>query len=231
MQEYLEATMSIPIDSSAPQAVQIGALGLEGNLSIPDAPKGLVIFAHGSGSSRLSPRNKAVARALTASGFGTLLFDLLTPLEAENRNNVFDIALLAERVIETVTWARESSRTGPLPVGLFGASTGAAAALVAGGERPRDIAAVVSRVGRPDLAATHLTKVQAPTLLIVGGADSVVRELNASAFRGLACEERLHIVAGATHLFEEPGALEEVVQEATAWFEAHFSHCRKVNSK
>ena len=231
MEEYLEAIMSIRADSSGSQGVHIGPLGLEGILSIPDAPKGLVIFAHGSGSSRLSPRNKAVARALTASRFGTLLFDLLTPLEAENRNNVFDIALLAERVIETVTWARESSRTGPLPVGLFGASTGAAAALGAAGERPRDIAAVVSRGGRPGLAATHLTKVLAPTLLIVGGADSIVKELNASAFRGLVCEKRLHIVAGATHLFEEPGALEEVVQEATDWFEAHLSHCLKVNSK
>ena len=209
--------------------VHIGPVGLEGILGAPPDPKGLVIFAHGSGSSRLSPRNNAVAQALTRSGFATLLFDLLTPLEAENRDNVFDIPLLGERVTEAVAWAREDFQTGPLPIGLFGASTGAAAALVAAAEKPRDIAAVVSRGGRPDLASTRLEKVQAPTLLIVGGADSIVIELNAAAFERLVCKKQFHIVPGATHLFEEPGTLEEVVREASAWFGVHLSRRPKEN--
>jgi putative phosphoribosyl transferase len=198
--------------------VVIGQRELEGALHLPQEPVGLVIFAHGSGSSRFSPRNAYVAQELVAAGFATLLFDLLTAEEAEDRRNVFDIPLLGERVREAIAWASRAKEVRDLPIGLFGASTGAAAALVAAAHEPRRVAAVVSRGGRPDLAGTALARVEAPTLLIVGGFDLDVIELNREAMEKLHCEARLAIVPGATHLFEEAGTLEQVVIEATRWF-------------
>lgn len=202
-------------------SVTIGRHRLEGILCLPEAPAGLIVFAHGSGSSRFSPRNTLVADALQARGFATLLFDLLSEAEAADRRNVFDIPLLAERVVEAVRWAKDHPATQDLAVGLFGASTGAAAALVAAAKAPRLVGAVVSRGGRPDLADAALGLVEAPTLLVVGGADHGVIELNEAAFRVLGCDKRLEIVPGATHLFEEPGTLEEVVRLAGDWFAAH----------
>ncbi len=201
------------------RVVRVGALELEGLLSLPEDASGLVIFAHGSGSSRLSPRNTYVAERLQEVGLGTLLFDLLTEREEHDRANVFDIPLLAERVEEAVRWARQEVET--LPVGVFGSSTGAAAALIAAAQMPDDVSAVVSRGGRVDLADTVLDQVRAPTLFIVGGADYTVLELNEQAFRRLACEKRLDVVPGATHLFEEPGALDKVIDSTAAWFSAH----------
>ena len=195
---------------------------LPGHLTLPDISKGLVIFAHGSGSSRFSPRNTMVADRLAARGFATLLFDLLTESEALDRGNVFDIPLLAGRVVEAVHWAKTDLRVRDLPIGLFGASTGAAAALVAAARAPSDVTAVVSRGGRPDLAGDTLPQVTAATLLIVGGADCGVIELNEAAYQRLTCETRLDIVPHATHLFEEPGALEAVVDLAADWFCDHF---------
>jgi dienelactone hydrolase len=206
---------------SVSQKVQIGDQHLDGTLTIPDNATGLVIFAHGSGSSRLSPRNIQVAEALNKRGFATLLFDLLTAREATDRNNVFDIARLGARVSEAVAWAHDQRATTGFPVGLFGASTGAAAALVAAAQAPAQVSAVVSRGGRPDLAGAHLTRVRAPTLLIVGGADHGVIELNEQALAKLKCPHRLEIVPGATHLFEETGALERVVALAGDWFQRH----------
>jgi pimeloyl-ACP methyl ester carboxylesterase len=196
--------------------VAIGPHRLEGSLYLPQSPQGLVIFAHGSGSSRFSPRNRYVAERLVAQGFACLLFDLLTATEGEFRRNVFDIELLGARVGEAIDWVRDSD-IARLPIGLFGASTGAAAALVAAADEPR-VAAVVSRGGRPDLAGDALRRVQAPTLLIVGGLDYGVIELNRSAQQLLRCPNRLDIVPGATHLFEEPGTLESVVERAAKWF-------------
>ena len=201
--------------------VAVGRRGLGGNLFLPRQPAGLIIFAHGSGSSRFSPRNVLVAESLVARDFATLLFDLLQPEESEDRRNVFDIALLAARLQEAIEWASRESGVGNLPVGLFGASTGAAAALVAAAQDPAAIAAVVSRGGRPDLAAKSLAQVKAPTLLIVGGFDHEVLELNRWALRQLRCEARLDVVPGATHLFEQPGTLERVAQIAGDWFVAH----------
>jgi dienelactone hydrolase len=201
--------------------VLIGDKRLEGTLAIPDAAKGLVIFAHGSGSSRRSPRNRLVSHGLNDGGLATLLFDLLTEEEAADRGNVFDIAFLGNRVLEAIRWLRADPEVSHLPVGLFGASTGAAAALVAAAKLPNRIAAVVSRGGRPDLAATALPRVKAPTLLIVGGADYGVIELNEEALALLACEKRLAIVPGATHLFDEPGTLESVIDLAQQWFATH----------
>jgi putative phosphoribosyl transferase len=197
--------------------IPAGPVRLTGDLSVPGAPVGVVVFAHGSGSSRGSPRNVAVARHLNESGLGTLLFDLLTEEEAENRRNVFDVPLLAGRLVLATTWVRAEDR-GLLPVGYFGASTGAAAALWAAAEPGSSIAAVVSRGGRPDLAGPRLATVTAPTLLIVGGADIHVLELNRLAQRELRCVNKLEIVPGATHLFEEPGALDVVAELATEWF-------------
>jgi dienelactone hydrolase len=197
--------------------VMIGPKRLEGSLFLPQTSHGLIIFAHGSGSSRFSPRNRYVAERLVAQGFACLLFDLLTAEEGEFRRNVFDIELLGARVIEAIAWVGGESEISPLPIGLFGASTGAAAALVAAADEPR-VAAVVSRGGRPDLAGDALRRVQAPTLLIVGGLDYGVIELNRSAQQLLRCRNRLDIVPGATHLFEEPGTLESVVERATKWF-------------
>lgn len=201
--------------------VKIGSHRLEGSLTGPASANGLVIFAHGSGSSRLSPRNTHVARDFNSRGLATLLFDLLTEREAADRANVFDIPLLGARVAEAIAWARKDSDVARLRIGLFGASTGGAAALVAAAETPDDVAAVVSRGGRPDLAGAFLAGVRAPTLLIVGGADVGVIELNAQAWAKLTCEKRLEIVPGATHLFEEPGALDHVVELAGGWFEKY----------
>ncbi|MFE7126296.1 phosphoribosyltransferase family protein [Streptomyces sp. NPDC057617] len=200
--------------------VSAGPVRLPGDLVVPDGTPGIVVFAHGSGSSRHSPRNQAVAAVLNRAGLGTLLFDLLTPDEAMNRTNVFDIGLLAERLTLTTQWLL---REHPLPVCYFGASTGAAAALMSAAEPHMDIAAVVSRGGRPDLAAGRLAEVRAPTLLIVGGADTEVLRLNRQAADRLRCEHRVAVVPGATHLFEEPGALEAVADLAGEWFAGHLS--------
>ena len=201
--------------------VAIGPARLEGDLHLPREARGLVIFAHGSGSSRFSPRNNFVARKLVEYGFATLLFDLLDDEEAEDRRNVFDIALLGERVCDAIDWAAQPREVRDLQIGLFGASTGAAAALVAAAQEPTRVSAVVSRGGRPDLAAEALKRVKAPTLLIVGGNDFDVLELNRDALEQLRCEARIEIIPGATHLFEEPGTLEQVVAAAARWFTDH----------
>lgn len=201
--------------------VNVGPRSLPGTLSMPQRARGLIIFAHGSGSSRLSPRNAYAARALQQRGFATLLFDLLTPGESANRRNVFDIDLLARRVTEAIDWARADARMRSLSIGLFGASTGAGAALVAAAGGPKEVAAVVSRGGRPDLAGAALARVRAPTLLIVGGDDGEVIALNRAAQAQLRCESELAIVPGAGHLFEEPGTLDQALAAASAWFDAH----------
>ncbi len=202
-------------------ATEIGALKLPADVTIPEAAGGVVIFAHGSGSSRLSPRNIHVAERLNRAGFATVLFDLLTEDEAADRANVFDIPLLGGRTAQAVDFAGSRPELTGLPIGLFGASTGAAAALLAAAEHGRAIAAVVSRGGRPDLALDHLGRVRAPTLLIVGGFDEPVIAMNRTALAALRCEKRLEIVPGATHLFEEPGTLDRVVALASDWFSRH----------
>lgn len=205
----------------ARESVQIGGLALAGDLHLMPAPLGLVLFAHGSGSSRTSPRNRFVAEVLHRHRLATLLFDLLTEAEANERRSVFDIALLGHRLDSALAWLPLRPDLAALPVGLFGASTGAAAALRVAAMRPERVAAVVSRGGRPDLAAEHLARVRAPTLLIVDGDDSEVLALNRQAQRQLVCTQRLEVVAGATHLFEEPGALERVAELAADWFTEH----------
>jgi pimeloyl-ACP methyl ester carboxylesterase len=195
--------------------------GLPGILRAPVGAVGLVVFAHGSGSSRLSPRNNAVADAFAGHGLATLLFDLLTDAEEADRENVFDIPLLADRLIEAIDWSRRQRDIASLPLGLFGASTGAAAALVAAARLGEGVRAVVSRGGRPDLAGDALARVVAPTLLIVGGADIDVIELNRRAASALRSPHRLQIIPGATHLFPEPGALDQVVDHAVDWFKQH----------
>lgn len=197
-------------------------LALDGILGIPPDPNGVVVFAHGSGSGRFSPRNNFVAHHLQQEGLATLLLDLLTPDEAEDRQKVFDIDLLADRLLLTKAWLEQEPRTKQLGIGYFGASTGAGAALQAAAREPSNIRAVVSRGGRPDLAETYLPSVTAPTLLIVGGWDEPVIDMNQSAFELLLCEKRLIIVPGATHLFEEPGTLEQVADLACRWFLQHF---------
>jgi len=194
---------------------------LPGDLRLPPVPAGLVVFAHGSGSSRLSPRNIQVAAALTGAGLGTLLFDLLTDPEAADRGNVFDIPLLAHRLVAATEWAQQDAGLHTLPLGYFGASTGAAAALCAAADMGNGIRAVVSRGGRADLAEPRLGDVTAPTLLIVGSADRTVLELNEEALAALPCTKELVVVPGATHLFEEPGALEQVAAHAARWFVEH----------
>jgi len=205
--------------------MQAGRAVLSGNLIIPEKAVALVLFAHGSGSSRHSPRNQFVARTLNSSGLATLLFDLLTQGEEEidmrTREHRFNIGLLAERLVHATRWAKQQEQTRDLRIGYFGSSTGGGAALVAAAELPQDVGAVVSRGGRPDLAGDALPKVQAPTLLIVGGNDDIVIELNEMARDQMRCEVKLEIVAGATHLFEEPGALEKVANLASDWFNAH----------
>jgi dienelactone hydrolase len=205
--------------------VPVGRARLSADLVVPDAPRGLVIFAHGSGSGRHSPRNQAVARALQARGLATLLADLLT-VEEETVDRIsanlrFNIELLGRRVVALIDWAQAEAAVPPVPIGLFGASTGAAAALVAAAMRPRAVAAVVSRGGRPDLAGVALPQVHAPTLLLVGERDREVIELNRWARARMKCPVTLEIVPGATHLFEEPGTLEQVAQRAADWFAAH----------
>ncbi|MFM8415131.1 MAG: dienelactone hydrolase family protein [Planctomycetota bacterium] len=207
--------VAVPATSLKGQAIE-----LPGRLALPTPPTGLVLFAHGSGSSRHSPRNTHVAGVLHESWIGTLLFDLLTEQEATDRVNVFDIPLLAERVLAAVRFVTSLDTTRHLPLGLFGASTGAAAALVAAAREPR-VGAVVSRGGRPDLAGRKLAAVHAPTLFIVGGEDHDVLELNRQALAQLDCEKQLAVVPGATHLFEEPGTLDEAARLAAEWFAKH----------
>jgi dienelactone hydrolase len=202
--------------------IQAGGVVLEGDLTVPPNASGIVVFAHGSGSSRFSPRNRKVATALTESGLATLLTDLLTEDEEAADTHTghlrFNVGLLARRVIATIDWVEHDAEVGPLPLGLFGASTGAAAALIAAAVRPERVQAVVSRGGRPDLAGDALHHVKAPTLLIVGGADRSVLHLNEQALAALAGRGKLEIIPGATHLFEEPGALERVAELARDWF-------------
>ncbi len=215
--------MSTPVLTQV--TVPVGDATLEGDLVVPDGASGIVVFAHGSGSGRHSPRNRRVAATLNQAGIGTLLVDLLTPAEEEvdlyTREHRFDIELLARRLIAAIDWLRQGPYA-QLPIGLFGASTGAAAALVAAAARPDAVTVVVSRGGRPDLAGRALELVRAPTLLIVGGADEVVLELNRRALEVLRAEKQLVVVPGATHLFEEPGALDEVARLAAEWFSEHF---------
>ncbi|HVN59675.1 MAG TPA: dienelactone hydrolase family protein [Gaiellaceae bacterium] len=206
--------------------IPAGGVALPGSVVAPAGRPGIVVFAHGSGSSRSSPRNVQVAEALNDAGLATLLFDLLTDEEALDRAKVFDIGLLAERLAAATSWVESDPELGGLPIGYFGASTGAAAALWAAAGN-HAVAAVVSRGGRPDLAAPRLAGVRAPTLLIVGGDDEVVLELNRRALASLRCEAELVVVAGATHLFEEPGALEEVAALARGWFVRHLDRPRR----
>jgi putative phosphoribosyl transferase len=202
--------------------VHIPPLGLAGTLCVPRPAKGLVVFAHGSGSSRLSPRNVAVAEALNGRAMATLLFDLLSSDEEADRTNVFDIALLARRLVDVVGWVEDQPMVQNLPIGLFGASTGAAAAIVAAASLRDRVRAIVSRGGRPDLAGAALDRVRAPTLLIVGGVDYGVIELNELAFARLKGEKAIEIVPGATHLFPETGAMEAVIDHAARWFDRFF---------
>jgi putative phosphoribosyl transferase len=216
--------MSLSTERVTPRPVRLDMadVSLSGDLSLPADARGLVVFAHGSGSSRHSPRNRAVAEALQHGRLGTFLLDLLT--EREERTDAvtaefrFDIPLLANRVVAAVDWAKAHPQTASLPIGAFGASTGAAAALIAAAQRPTIVRAVVSRGGRPDLAGDALEAVVAPTLLIVGGRDEVVLALNRQALARLKGPKKLEIVQGATHLFEEPGALDEVSRLARDWF-------------
>src|SRR6476619_5165366 len=207
--------------------IPAGRAVLSGNLTIPENAIALVLFAHGSGSSRHSPRNQFVALTLNGAGLGTLLFDLLTPeeeaLDIYTREHRFNIGLLAKRLVHASKWARQQDETRDLRIGYFGSSTGGAAALVAAAEIPQDIGSVVSRGGRPDLADDALLRVQAPTFLIVGGNDDVVIELNEMARDRMRCEVKLEIIPGATHLFEEPGALEQVAKLASDWFSLHLN--------
>jgi pimeloyl-ACP methyl ester carboxylesterase len=210
-----------------PVRVGAGAVTLEGDLSLPAGACGVVLFAHGSGSSRHSSRNRHVAALLNEAKLATLLIDLLTPdeeaIDLRTAHLRFDIGLLAKRLIGATDWLLQQPDTRHLRIGCFGASTGAAAALVAAAERPEAVGAVVSRGGRPDLAGPALARVRAPTLLIVGGNDFEVIELNRAAYEELRCEKQLVIVPGATHLFEEPGALDEVARLAREWFERHLA--------
>ncbi len=202
-------------------SIAADARRVHGELAVPWGATGVVAFAHGSGSGRFSPRNRFVAQELRKAGLATLLMDLLEPDEAEDRDKVFDIGLLAARLLHAARWLRANRQTSALAVGYFGASTGAAAAIVAAAEEPERVAAVVSRGGRPDLARRWLPQVKAPTLLIVGGSDVAVLDWNRDALGLLQAEKELIVVPGATHLFEEPGALEEVARHAGRWFARH----------
>jgi len=205
------------------ESIRAGALALPAELIVPQDVAGVVLFAHGSGSSRRSARNRWVARVLQGHRMATLLFDLLTDDEALQRRNTFDIELLGGRVGQAIDWAEAQTSLAGLRIGLFGASTGAAAALSADATRPGRVGAIVSRGGRPDLAADRLPNVAAPTLLIVGGADTEVLALNRQALRRLRCKKRLEVVPEATHLFEEPGAMGSVAELAAAWFANHLT--------
>lgn len=206
--------------------VPSGKATVEGDLVVPQGANGIVLFAHGSGSGRFSPRNQYVAKMLNEAGMATLLIDLLTKEEEEidsrTRQFRFDIELLAKRLMDATKWLKKDRATKNLASGYFGASTGAAAGLMAAAKLPQDVKVVVSRGGRPDLAADYLPKVRAPVLLIVGGNDPVVIDLNKEAMKHLAAEKRLEIIPGASHLFEEPGKLEEVARLAADWFSKHF---------
>jgi putative phosphoribosyl transferase len=201
-----------------PVTITGGRLVLAGILGLPVGSRGVVLFAHGSGSGRFSPRNNFVARHLQQNGLATLLLDLLTPEEADDRRKVFDIDLLADRLLLAKAWLEAEPRTDNLGISYFGASTGAGAALQAAAREPSNVKAVVSRGGRPDLAETYLNRVTAPTLLIVGSYDFPVIEMNQAAYELLTCEKKLIIVPGATHLFEEPGTLQQVGEHACKWF-------------
>ena len=210
-----EDVVRIPVDGDL----------LEGNLRVPLGAKGVVLFAHGSGSSRFSPRNQYAAEVLNNSEIATLLIDLLTrdeeQVDMRTRQFRFDICLLTERLISAAEWLKKTPRTKDLELGIFGSSTGAAAALIAAAKLPGDVVAIVSRGGRPDLAMEHLAKVRAPSLFIVGGRDTIAIDLNKKAMAEVLAEKKLEIVPGATHLFEEPGKLEEVAKLATNWFLKH----------
>jgi dienelactone hydrolase len=210
----MDRTVHIPADG----------IKLEGALVIPAGAQGVVLFAHGSGSSRHSPRNNFVAQALQSAGMGTLLMDLLTPQEDVSYETRFDIDLLTQRLERATEWLRQEPQTRSLQIGYFGASTGAAAALQAAANFGASIGAVVSRGGRPDLAMAALDRVQSPTLLIVGGLDAIVIDLNRQAYRKLKAEKQLEIVPGATHLFEEPGTLQEVARLAADWFKRYLGN-------
>jgi putative phosphoribosyl transferase len=218
-----------PNDLTA-REVTIGPLGLAGTLHLPASASALVVFAHGSGSSRFSPRNMAVANALNAQGIATLLFDLLTQDEDRDRSNVFDIQLLAGRLVDVVHWIDNDPELASLPLGLFGASTGAAAAMVTAAQLGSRIGAVVSRGGRPDLADVALERVTAPTLLIVGGLDYGVIELNEQAYARLTAPKAIEIVPGATHLFPEEGTLELAIAYAARWFKTHLGSHVRINA-
>ncbi|MGA8026783.1 MAG: dienelactone hydrolase family protein [Bryobacteraceae bacterium] len=227
--------MSAGIDKVIRQeSLRIPPSGIVGDLTIPARAKGIVLFAHGSGSSRFSSRNRFVARVLVEAGFAALLLDLLTTdeekLDLRAGRIRFDIGLLAERLMQATEWIRGDSALRDLPVGCFGASTGGAAALVAAANLPNLIGAVVSRGGRPDLAASALARVSAPTLLIVGERDPTVIELNQAALKQLQCEKKLQILPSATHLFEEPGALEEVARLASGWFQRYLPLSRELTA-
>ncbi len=208
---------------------------INGNLTLPGKTIGIVLFAHGSGSGRFSPRNNFVAEALNKKKIATLLMDLLTSeeelIDEQTAELRFDIPFLAERVMGTIDWLKKNKEVKGFPQGIFGASTGAAAALIAAAKHPQGIKAVVSRGGRPDLALEYLPKVKAPTLLIVGGDDQPVIGMNVEALAKLRCKKKLEIIPGATHLFEEPGKLEKVAELAGEWFEEHFSRKEGKNSK
>jgi dienelactone hydrolase len=209
-----------------PVRIPAGKAAIEGDLVVPRGAKGIVLFAHGSGSSRFSPRNQYVASVLNEAGIATLLIDLLTEEEGEIDMRTgqlrFDMDLLAHRLVAATEWVKKNPKTKELAVGYFGASTGAAAALIAAAELPEDVRVVVSRGGRPDLALEYLSRVKAPVLLIVGGIDTVVIDLNKEAMKRLRAEKRFEIIPGASHLFEESGKLEEVARLATAWFSEQF---------
>jgi putative phosphoribosyl transferase len=210
-----------PSFQEQPVGITAGTLLLEGILRVPAQPAGVILFAHGSGSGRFSPRNNAVARVLQQGRLATLLLDLLMPEEANDRRKVFDIDLLADRLLIAKDWLTRDSRTSTLPLGYFGASTGAGAALEAAAREPGNTKAVVSRGGRPDLAEAYLAHVAAPTLLLVGGDDAPVIEMNRTALAHLTCVKELVIIPGASHLFEEPGTLEQVAERALRWFVQH----------
>jgi putative phosphoribosyl transferase len=212
-------TSGRPIELDA--AIPAGGTSLPGHLTVPEDAIGVVLFAHGSGSSRHSPRNQAMARAMYSHGIGALLFDLLTPEEAADRRNVFDVALLGDRLLAATRWLTVRSETASLPFGYLGASTGAAAALWAAGERGNQARAVVSRGGRPDLTGPRLSEVTCPTLMVVGGLDHQVLELNRAAAAQMRCRHVIEIVPGATHVFEEPGTLEQATALAIQWFEKY----------
>lgn len=212
----------MPVDTDILE-VRIDPPGLEALLGVPEGARGIVAFAHGSGSGRLSPRNNYVARSLRQAGLATLLLDLLTPQEEADRRNVFDIPLLASRLIAATDWLARQPQLADLVPGYFGASTGAGAALMAAAEPGSRVAAVVSRGGRPDLALDQLPDVRAPTLLMVGSLDGPVIDMNRTALAALRTEKRLVVVEGAGHLFEEPGTLDRVIEEAADWFLTHLA--------